>query len=307
MAARRRAVSSVDRRIHFYRANPGVDDSGRVVAYDVSPHLRVIQKLPFSEQGRYQAVEEDQYLCCWPEDGRTPRRLVFRTIRRSGLPQVERAGSLGDLNIPTAAGLAEAIHVVFFADNIVGADFNFYGPRMSRLGSYLRAKADSPAVEFEPLLRQDIVEQVRRLTEVRLLRLRVNRAGAAIARRADESLFDALGSALRAGAAEEIEVVLRMSPHSRRWLGDAVRRAVRGLVGSSELLEAASAFTVKGLDPQTGRVEEVDVLRDHFIVTKQMMRVSRRGRALVEDSAFSAIREAHNELADSLRQAASVG
>lgn len=307
MAARRRAANTTERRIHFYRANAGLDEFGRPLSYDVSPCLVALQRQAYSEEGRYQSIEDNQYLCAWPESGRRPRTAIFRAIRRSGLPQVERGGELEDLNIPTAAGLAEAIHVVFFDHNIVGADFNFYGPRMSRLGPYLEEKAGSDEVDFEPLLRHDIIEQVRRLSDVRLVRLRVNQAGAEIARQADESLFDALGAGLRAGQAEEAEIVLRMAPHSRRPLGGNVLRTVKRLVRMPQLREATSAFTVKGFDPEHGRVEEIDVLRDHFVVAKQVVRMTSRGRAIVASSAFQAIHEAYDELRPALREAASVG
>lgn len=54
---------------------------------------------------------------------------------------MEQAGALSDLRIPTHAGLAETIHIVVFPDNIVGADFNFFGPRLSRFSRYLKEKA----------------------------------------------------------------------------------------------------------------------------------------------------------------------
>lgn len=306
MAARRRAANTTERRIHFYRANAGNDDAGRPRSYDASPHLAELSRQPFTEAGRYQPVEDNHYLCAWPAGGQRPRMTIFRAVRRAGLPQVERAGELEDLNIPAAAGIAEAIHVVFFDHNIVGADFNFYGPRMSRLGPYLELKTSSDEVDFEPLLRQDIIAQVRRLTDVRLVRLRVNPAGAAIAREADRSLFDALNAGLRAGQAEEAEIVLRMAPHSRRALGGNILRAVKQLVRVPQLRESTSAFSVKGFDPEHGRVEDIDVLRDHFVVAKQVVRMTPRGRAVVATSAFQAIQEAYQELGPALRDAASV-
>ena len=69
--------------------------------------------------------------------------MLFCQIRRTGLPQLEQAGTVSDLKIADNAGLVEAVHVVFFPDNIVGADFNFYGPRLSRLGYYLRVNPQS--------------------------------------------------------------------------------------------------------------------------------------------------------------------
>lgn len=54
------------------------------------------------------------------------------------MPLVEEAGGLNGLNLTTNQGLYEPIHLQVFANNIIGVEFNFYGPRPSRLGSYLR-------------------------------------------------------------------------------------------------------------------------------------------------------------------------
>jgi len=48
---------------------------------------------------------------------------------------------LTDLNVQTFEGLVEPVHVVFFRGGLVGVEFNFYGPRPSRLGYYLQKMA----------------------------------------------------------------------------------------------------------------------------------------------------------------------
>jgi hypothetical protein len=131
------------------------------------------------------------------------------------LPQLEQAGTVSDLDIGLDAGLLEPVHVVFFTDNIVGADFNFYGPRLSRLGYYLRIKSTNavPLATFHPLLRNDVAEQLDHLTELRLFDLKVKASYARTIREADESLGDAFAANARVldGDAEEIQLVLKPS------------------------------------------------------------------------------------------------
>ena len=126
-----------ERKIHFYRANIGSDGGGRPIPFD--PHLALnhIAGLPFTMQGRYLA-DEDDAITCWVDGPNPRRRFRLGLVRRSGLPMIEEAGNLTDLQIPPNSGLVETIHVVVFPDNIVGSDFNFYGPRMSRVRPWIQ-------------------------------------------------------------------------------------------------------------------------------------------------------------------------
>jgi len=50
----------------------------------------------------------------------------------------------------------------------------------------------------------------------------------------------------------------------------------------------------------------IDLLRDHLIVRKQVLRLGERSRAINADSVVEAIKAAHDELGDDLRGAASL-
>ena len=63
---------------------------------------------------------------------------------------------------------------------------------------------------------------------------------------------------------------------------------------------------MKGVNAETDRVEDIDVLRDLFITTRQIVRVSGRVRALDPTAAFDAVEEAYDELKDELESAAGV-
>jgi hypothetical protein len=54
-------------------------------------------------------------------------------VRSTNLRHVEAAGLCSPLGLDPAAGLAEQIHLVSFSDNVIGAEFNSYGPRVTRL------------------------------------------------------------------------------------------------------------------------------------------------------------------------------
>lgn len=297
----------VERKIYFYRADVGTDDGGRPLPFNPTAGLRHINGLPFTAAGRY-LDEGDMRLCCWVDRPNPRQRFRLGQIRRSGLPQVEQSGNLSDLQIPANSGLVEAIHVVAFANNIVGSDFNFYGPRMSRLSLYLHEKAAGrcPEVTFEPLLRQDVAAELDRLREIRMFHLKIRASYATTVAQAQQDLGAAFEAAARAGNAEELEIVLKPRKYSRNALADRMLRAARTLARRGDLRTEASKFAVKGVRADTGEIEVVDILRDQLIARKEILRQSERGRALDSGSAYEAIERAFGELEEELNVAAGI-
>lgn len=303
---------TIERKIHFYRTDIGVDGGGRPLPFDPSPALNAITGRPFTDgnEGRYLVGDDGNAVCAWPGASGAFPSLRFCQIRRTGLPQLEQAGRVSDLNIAADAGLLEPIHVAFFRDNIVGADFNFYGPRLSRLGNYLRVKSENavPMAVFHPLLRNDVAEQLDHLIELRLFNLKVKPAYIETIRQADTSLGEAFAAtaAVLDGNSEDIEVILR--PSKSTW-SEALRRfipSLKALARRPDLRENAERFQVKGRHDESNRVEIIDLLRDQLIARKQVLRLGERNRAVDAGSAFRAIELAHEELAGELRHAAGV-
>jgi hypothetical protein len=221
---------------------------------------------------------------------------------------VERGGALSQLHLAPTSGLVEQVHVIFFPDAIVGAEFNFYGPRITRLAPYLQAKAGDlcPPLSFQPLLRQDVADQLEHLRDVRLLRLRIHAAYAARVAEADRDLGAAFRAAERASAGEEIEITIRPRPYSRQPLARRLLRAVRRLAALADLRSEVAHFSVKGLNGQTGQVDLVDVLSDQLSARCQIICLDRHARALNSASAYAAIERAYAELRPQLLRAAGV-
>jgi hypothetical protein len=78
-AKRSTARSTLERKIHFYRADIGVDSGGRPLTFDPAPALTVIGRLPFADgtAGRYLVGNDGNAVCVWPEISRTPQTLRF--------------------------------------------------------------------------------------------------------------------------------------------------------------------------------------------------------------------------------------
>lgn len=300
---------TLERKIHFYRADAGKDASGFPVPFDPFPAIKKINSLPFSEQqGRYLATIDGNALCTWIDDQSDRPKIRFGQIRRAGLPQIEEMGHLSDLDLAAAAGLVEPVHVVFFSDNIAGVDFNFYGPRIQRLGHYLRVKAGDPTplVHFEPLLRLDVVNQLNRLRDVRIFDLKIRPSFVPAVEQADQDLGSAFAAAKRIGETEQIEIVLRPAKAVRKSFGERLREIGTSLAKRSDLKTEATKFIIGGQREDTHRVDEIDLLRDHLICRKQIFKQGARSRALDPFSAYAAIEAAYDDLEDELIAAASI-
>jgi hypothetical protein len=298
---------TVERKIYFYRIDLGMDDDGTPVPFRPAPALNILDGLDFSEQGRYLQLPGGNALSCWVDSTRAPQRMRLATIRRTGLPHLEEGGELSPLEISERTGLYEPIHIVFFPRNIVAAEFNFYGPRASRLGQYLIAKANVPATtSVDPLLRRDITEQLRRLQDIRVFDLKVHASYIDTLSQLNDDLGSAFAAAARVGDAQEVHLVLQPEAYSRNSLAQRLLGIVRRLANESSLRENATRFHIRGFDEGTEKVEEVDVLRDHLIANRRMVRLADRTRAIDPASAYTSIQEAYEELKEDLESAASV-
>ena len=307
----RRPSDTLERKIYFYRANIGNDEGGKPLPFDPVPALDAIDDLPFTNDssGRYQ-IDSDGNALSLRTNSKSPSvTLQFGRVRRNGLPLLERAGEVSDLPLDADAGLFETIHVIFFPDNIVGAEYNHFGPRVSRLGAFLSDKSDQavPRADFRPILRGDAAQQLDRLSDLRMLDLSIDPSYAEIVRQSQESLGDALEANRRAVSNPKV-LQLMLKPERESALGflNDMRGGLRNLLGRNDAGEGADRLLVRGRCEDTDRVETIDLLKDQMISVKAIMRMNPRSRALEPNAAFEAIREAYGELRPQLESAASV-
>jgi len=306
----RREADVAKRSIYFFRIDGGAGDDGLPIKVDLHPALQKLDGLPFrpvEEGGRYVASgDADQ--CIWVDSVGEICTIRFANIRRNALPLAEIGGQLSDLDLADEAGIYEVSHLCIFPDGIVGMEFNFYGPRSSRLAPYLRRTVggDCPEFALEALLRQDVADLLSRKKAVRKLDLSVRQPYIAVIEQANASLGSALRAAETASQADCVGVYLEPEPYQRRNLDGGILDMLRQLVRRSDLRENARTLRATVVD-QEDRTEEIDLLRDELISVKTILRQQGRTRVLLGDDAYAKIIDAHTERLEELSTAASVG
>lgn len=300
------AVPRIERKVYFYRWRT----TGQP-PFDPQEAARLIAELEFTVDGRYQELEDDELLCVWPARRSQYVRLQLGVVRKTGLPHIEQSGAVSPLNIRPNQGLVEQTHVVFFPNRIVGAEFNFYGPRVARFTEYLRQKFqnDLPRVNFEPLLRRDVQEQIQHFRDIRVLQLRVHREYLDLLSGAEASLPEALRRTEAYLGAATVELVLRPQKFSRGGLAQFQRAVdlVRTLVRNPRTREGVEVFKVRAEDDRTGKPEWFDLLKDHLIATRRVARQDDQHRAVNSASMYREIQRAYEQLRESLETAAGIG
>ncbi len=298
----------IERRIHFYRVRTQNDQNGAPTIFDPTAALKTIDALPFTQQGRYLTDPFGDVLVCWTESLTAPHRIIFGKSRRTNLPQEELAGKRKALKIDPAAGLSEVCHMMWFPDNYLAAEFNFYGPRTTSLHSYLSQKAGSLYVAegFDLLIKKNALEELKRLDELWVFSAKLQRSHTDLFRQASKSLADTLDAQMDAIDADEIELTLKVSRKTKHPLASKFFAGVRRMAAKTDLQDKLDKLVVKGPSLLSGKLEEVDILKDELVVTRSMLRVDPRIRAVQSESAFEQIEEAYYELRDLLPLAASL-
>ena len=286
---------TLERKIYFYRADIGTDEGGQPLPFDPSPALDAIDALPFTNDahGRYEFDVDGNALSVRRHHSVPNVTLQFGRVRRNGLPQLEQAGNISDLVLDADAGLLEAIHVVFFPDNIVGAEYNHFGPRVSRLGSFLHEKSNEavPRANFRPILRGDAAKQLDRLSDLRVLELSVLPSYVDVVRQSHVSLADALAANGRVLENPKVlQVILKPEREASTGFLASMIGGLRELVSNGNVQEGADRLQLHGKCQDTDRVETIDLLKDQLISTKAIVRMNPRSRALDPGAAFQAIR-----------------
>jgi hypothetical protein len=307
-------ATTIDREIHFYRIDAGLESSGKFIIFDPIPALEHIDKLKwdiYDSKERYWKDDNKLY-GCWIDSKQIPCKLQFGIIRRMDLPQVEQLGEVTALEIAEDAGLVERTHIVFLGDNIVGCDFNFYGPRISRLSYYLGIKAFGivpPMLEFNPILRTDVYSQLLAFKYLKSFNLTVLAPYSEKIKDIDKNLWRALTACQKVSDGDIVELILTASKRSthKGWLGENALRVSKELAKQKDRQYDMTKFIVRGWDEKKQDNIELNLLSDKLLIKKSIMRVERRSRALNPDSAYRAIISAYVDLKEEIAHLDSIG
>lgn len=294
-----------ERKIFFYAADVGRRKNGTLLPFHPAPILQHISGIPIASADRRLQIPDDKTLYCWVDDHSSPQKARLATIRRSDFPSVEASGTLRNLPLAEDEGLADEIHVVFFDHNIVGAIYNYYGPRISALAKYFSAKAGHiyRNIQFDPLLDPETENRLNRLEDIRLLELKMEPSMAEILANQSKPLGDAFIATRELFDAEgQIEIVARRKPYAKGGLGSALLDAVKRIYRNTPVRENAERFRIEGIN-NAGEKEVIDLLSDDLVVSRQVLKQDSQRRAIEPESAFKAIASAYEEVEHKLERA----
>ncbi|WP_100406275.1 hypothetical protein [Bacillus solitudinis] len=303
--------NTVNRKIHFFRIEFFESQAGSSNFRMHSDPINVIEnitKLNFMgdhQKSRFKYYQNnDVSFLNEISTSSLGLRGKFALSRRSSLPELETEGVLKPLIIPANSGLAEITHFVYFPQkNVVGVEFNFFGPRATSLGNYLLDKSSNFNNRFEyikivPILNQDVDNQLSDMGEVNLFTMEVARNELALIEELDRDLYSAFDSAAKVtDEAESVELVLRKKKYSRGGFTlPFSKEKLKSILSIGDNRQKFNKLKVDAQSRSEERNKVFDLLEDKMITSKKVTTLGGRSRSVDSESMFEKIEEAYNDL-----------
>lgn len=308
-SALRLAMAAVKRKIHFFKIVNTSPNAEFVIAdaVDERRHKQFTRPATAIESAYLADDDGEPCMGLWVHRAYANCiRLAIGTVRSDALPSVDDHGNVTSLDIADKS-LLELTHCVFFPTGIVGVEFNFYGPRATRLPEYFAAKCPSHAsFKLQAIANQDASQMLSRLREIQLVSMRVF-PGKIPEEMLDEGgLFGFLGSLKSWAGADNFEIVMRPRLHSQDPLGISAMEIVKGIVGWPNMHDAVDQLKVEGKTRTSNKRESFDLLSDKFVVQEEVMKARENSRSVDSTDMFAAIHRAYNNIEGELLTAARV-
>ena len=288
-------VNRARRQISFHRVSPRLKSKADEFVWNRDAVAGAIGALEGTDD--FYLTEGDtadeQSLCAVVDRSNAPQRIRFYRVRRRNLPETEASGVFEALELGERSGLAESIHLVLFDDEVIGAEYNHYGPRTSTFGTFLAERAALDAV-IRPLIRSDVIDQILAMDEIRRLRLKVETSAVGALKQHTGGLGGALDAAELFSAGRYVDVTLATTPGDATFT-DRVKALFHALrdSGSIDHLQAAEVYGQRS----DGLFDTLNVMKEVLTVTAEIDRESPRSRALDREAAYEAVEAAHERLA----------
>jgi hypothetical protein len=285
------------RKIYFYRVVPHRPTDGW--KFDRKAVVKAIE----SHAGRksfYLDEGDDRISCAEVFDAKAPQSIKLYAIRRSNLPARDSgSGVIGDLGLKVSEGLAEAVHLRLFPNGIVGFESFYYGPRISRWESYLQERC-SMAVSVRELYRGDMLDRALKFNDIRVLHVKLLPSMVTREQMKGAGLAGVLDAAKNFDAKVYADLTLRSERFDDGLTAkakDLIRQFKRNKEDPSTVF---AAFGIEGHNPETRRVDDLNLLNDALQRTVTIPRENARSRALDSPAAFAAIRVAYGQVKSDL-------
>ncbi|MGF9821563.1 hypothetical protein [Brevibacillus agri] len=305
---------TVTRKIHFFRLELFKLQQGSSSFANISDHLALftcINSLPFTGNNlgsRYRYLSNnDVHFMDIDTSSSTPDKIKgrFMLSRRTALPEMEQQGNLTSLNIPINGGLAEITHFIYFpSHNVLGLEFNFFGPRSTSLKEYIEEKSGRCAervnfARISPILNKDVENTLNNIGDISLIQIELAKNAINITEELDANLKRAFEAAAEVSDAETVELVLRKKKYARNGFPFPFsKQRLVEFITKEDNRENINKFKVIGEDVTMEENKSFDLLEDKLVASKRVVSMGEKSRAVDSTSMFTAIEQAYDELSD---------
>lgn len=284
-------MDTTEKKIYFYRLF--MKKSGNPVDSDLV--FSRINSLSFSNGERYFELQNENAQCMYIEPICQPLRANIGTVRTKDLPMTEHMGVTDPLNLPNGVGLYESTHFVIFPNNVIGSEYNYYGPRIYSLKKYIQGKVPDlvDEVELVPLMRHDFMEQIRKIGEIKKFRLKVHRDMLLSRQKINANLRNTLEySTKMANNIEEIDISLNSSDGINLSILDNLPE----MIHDPDVLGNILALKIRAKNEETKKMETFDLLQEYILSVKQVIKRDELHRSVDKNSMYNAIELSYDEL-----------
>jgi hypothetical protein len=217
------------------------------------------------------------------------------TVRIKDLPMTESQGKMDFLDLPPGVGLYEGTHFVLFPNDVIGAEYNFYGPRISSLKNYILTKVPNlvDEVELVPLIRHDFMEQIAKIGGVKKLRLKVHSDNINFMEKLNSNIFNMFKLAHNmAPDTEEIDITLNLSHGINLSIIDNLPIWLR----NPDVLVNLLVLKLRAKNKDTEKMEDFDLLQQYILSVKPVIKRDELHKSIDKNSMYNAIELSYDEL-----------
>lgn len=283
------------------------------IANAVVEGFRKIDKLPYdlngkSNESRYLRLRDNTDLMMKVDSidekrGQIEGRLVL--CRRDAFPEIEKDGNLSNIDLEEGSGIAEITHFVFFyTKKVIGMEFNYHGSKSKGLGDYLMEKLH-PYITFfemEPVITKEWCNLLMK-DELPLTMLSIRATSDALY--SLEQLHKGMKSAIKAGLdfgdVEDVEIVLRRKPRTKKSFGSKIFNWPRFFGcrdAKTKKIPGINSCKVSFKDEDSYRT--VNLIEEQLCVSADVELETGKSRTINPYSAYRAIEVAFEECKVSL-------
>lgn len=307
------AANETTRKIYFYRAVV-TDRDGNEAPFDPVKLMKLIDELPASIDGKALPISDKTRLTAKVYSIKPPKLLFGKAQLRDYPYEETKKLEWKDLPIAEGGGVADLTHVAFYPNGIVGQVFNYRGPHISRLSTFLELRCSElipNRIEFKPLMRSDALGRILGMERIRTVKFTIDGGAADRLANAKASRPLLLAAKEVAEIGQPFTIAVTISAIRNQ---ESVREVVADLAKNRGLRQAVRQVHVEGSEyyeseenkRRRARRESVDLLSRSFVFEEAFVTYADNKYTIDDEVAFKRMDSIYTARADELNHAASI-